>query len=862
MHCSRLPAAALKALRSWGKEERRVLGAGPLRIGLTVAGLVLLPLVALHGRARFLETSQRLAIERREPLAVVLATLADANRVARDWGQWDQMRDFVEQADHAALPEAIEPTSVLEVGRVMALVHDSGRVLFIRGGDGDLPALHRALLTCARPNLASLDGLSEVRLLACRDDRGRDYLGAATRVTNSRKTLDYPARLVFFVPIHTLDFGPAINAQVRRLAQAFVWVGGPPASGAPVSDPLPGLQPLGFPEPVYGPGGQRLALRQPAALGPALEVMGRDLALAALVLATLLGLRLVMMLQRRRSRLVQRQVERHGNSRVRQLGAELEALLDGTGIPQLAATRSDRVLARLMRIPATAAADPGGDQQPPAGFDQRIQRLASRFQEVLERAWSLALRDPLTGLPNRRYFIEHLQLQLEQWRGLAAAAEPSSPGAPAARDVATEPPGAIPFAVVLIDIDRFKIINDSYGHRTGDAVLKAVAQRLQQLITPADFLARYGADELAIWVDLSGEDDPSPQGLLRALQRRADALAGAFRAPLNLDVLDLTVSISLGVHLLATAEDDGSEALKCANMAMVRAKAKRHSAIVVFDPEQDVSDLTSYQLYLELIEAIRGEDDQLQVLFQPIFGTSGQVRSVEALARWTHPSRGPVSPDTFLALAEQHRAMAALGEALLQLTLEGFAPIHRRHPDIHLALNLHPTQLSDASLVRRLMDRLDQHGIAAACLTVELTEQALLEPEPAVSANLELLRQHGIALSLDDFGTGYSSLVLVGSLRPDEVKIDRSFSQAMLADAYAAQTVSLIASMASSLDLALVAEGVDSAEVLQALMALGVRRFQGFLLARPMRADDLIERLDGRGFDFPAASALAQVSQG
>ena len=853
-----MAAAALSALRSWGKEERLVLGVRPLRIRLAVAGAVLLPLLALVGRARLLETNETLRTERREPLAVVLSSLTSASRVARDWGQWDQMRDYVEQPEPTVLPEAIEPTSVLEIGRVMAVVHDSGRVLFIRGGDGDLGALHRSLLACARPNLTALRAVNQVRLLACRDGAGRDFLGAATRVTNSARTAVSPAVLMFFVPLHHLELGPAINAQVRRLAKDFVWVSAAPAPGASAPDRYAGLEPLGFPAPVYGPGGQQLMLRHPSALGPALNLLKRDLALAALVLATALGLRLVVMLQRRRSRLMQRQVERRGNSRVRQLGAELEALLDGTGITQLAASRSDRVLARLMGGHGTAAPDSGGEVPPEAGFEQRIQRLTSRFQDVLERAWSLALLDPLTGLPNRRYFIEHLQLQLEHWRGLAAAADSAGPETPAGSDSA----GAVPFAVVLIDIDRFKIINDSYGHRTGDAVLKAVALRLQQLITPADFLARYGADELALWVDLSREDDQSPQGLRLALQGRADALAGAFRLPLNLEVLDLTVSISLGVHLLATAQDDGSEALKCANLAMVRAKAKRHSAVVVFDPEQDVSDLTSYQFYLDLIAAIRGDDDQLQVLFQPIFGTTGEVRAVEALARWTHPTRGPISPDIFLALAEQHRAMAALGEALLRLTLAGFAPIHRRNPAIRLALNLHPTQLSEASLVRRLMDRLDQVGIAAACLTVELTEQALLEPEPAVSANLELLRQHGIALSLDDFGTGYSSLVLVGSLRPDEVKIDRSFSQAMLANAYAAQTVSLIASMASSLDLALVAEGVDSPEVLQALMALGVRRFQGFLLARPMPAAELIERLDGRGFNVPVASALAQVSQG
>ncbi len=852
---SLLPKAALKALRSWGKEERLVLGASTLRIGLAVAGLALVPLLALHGRSRFLETGQRLSAERREPLAVVLATLASASRVARDWGQWDQIRDYVLQPTPGPLPEPIEPTSVLEIGRVMAVVHDSGRVLFIRGGDGDPRALHRSLLSCARPNLAALEALKQVRLLACRDARGFDYLGAATRVTNSAKTLGAPAVMLFFVPLHTLELGPAINTQVYRLSRDFAWAVRPTAVGASAQDLPPGLEPLGFPDPVYGPGGRQLMLRQPSAQGPALELLGRDLALAALVLALALSVRMLLMLERRRVRLQQRQIERRGNTRIRRLSAELESLLDGVGMPNLAANRSDRVLARLMQ------AAPGPDDDTPAGrggaagqvLEERMQRLISRFQAVLVRAKALALLDPLTGLPNRRYFIEHLQLELDHSRQGGGPA--SSPGAEGIGVAVTAR-----HAILFVDIDRFKAINDSYGHRTGDAVLKAVAARLQRLIPPGDFLARYGGDEMAILHDLQSLQGKPIELQRQALGQWAETLLSAFRTPLPLEGLELTISISLGVHLLDSAQDDGSEALKCADLAMVRAKGKRHRQIVVFDRQHDSADLNSYQLYVDLIQAI--QDQQLTMLFQPIFGPSGQVHAVEALARWTHPQLGVIPTETFLALAEQHRDMVFLGEELLRLALEGFRRIHARDASIRLALNLHPSKLLDPELVSRLLARLEQIHLPSSCLTVELTEQSVLEPGPAVERNLRQLREQGISLSLDDFGTGYSSLVLISRLRPDELKIDRSFAQAMLRDDYASQIVSLITTMAGSLDLELVAEGVDSAEVLEALRALGVQRFQGFLLARPMPEAELLERLDGRGFDFPDTSALAQIPQG
>ncbi|MFM7549913.1 MAG: EAL domain-containing protein [Cyanobacteriota bacterium] len=838
-------------LGSWLKEERAVLGRhGPSIAALVVVG-ILAPLLALQARERLRETCERLITERREPRAVVVSAFLNLSRVARDWAKWSEMLNFVLHNDPGFVPTNVEPASVLENGAVMAVVRDDGRLLFSRGSDGRERPLHLSLLACASPNLASLRDRRAVRMLACRSG-GVDYIGVATRVTDSAISVAAPAVLLFFAPLQNPELGPGLNAQLRRLAKDFLWLR--PADPAHSSS---SLNSMGLPAPVHGAEGRQLVLRRVAYQPQALGLVARDLAVVVLLLSLVLGLRRAAMLQRRRTRLVQRQLERRGNGHLRRLGSELEAMLDGTHITALTASRSDQVMARLMLAPA---AIPSADLAPPAGaasalnFEARLQRLTGRFQAVLARARSLALLDPLTGLPNRRYFIEHLQLELERWRGQLA------PGAGSAGAAAGET--VLPFGVILIDVDRFKIINDSYGHRTGDAVLKAVATRLQDSLAPSDLLARYGADELAIWVELSDQPEPSQQALLQELRERSNALLAAFRTPLNLDAIELTVGVSLGVHLLTSAQDDGSEALKCANLALVRAKARPHSTAVLYDSEQDVSELTSYQLYLDLIEAIRDGGQQLQVLFQPIFAPSGRVQAVEALARWTHPSLGPIPPDRFLALAAQHRVIVPLGEVLQRLSLDGFQTIQARDPAIRLALNLHPNQLSDPFLVRRLLEQLQLRGLPPGRLTAELTEQALLEQEPTVQTNLQLLRQYGIALSLDDFGTGYSSLVMLGNLRPDEVKIDRSFAQSMLSDPYAVQVVSMITGMALSLELDLVAEGVDSPEVLQALARLGVRRFQGYLLGRPMTAAELVERLAGRGFGFPAASVPAEVAEG
>jgi EAL domain-containing protein (putative c-di-GMP-specific phosphodiesterase class I) len=231
------------------------------------------------------------------------------------------------------------------------------------------------------------------------------------------------------------------------------------------------------------------------------------------------------------------------------------------------------------------------------------------------------------------------------------------------------------------------------------------------------------------------------------------------------------------------------------------------------------------------MQAVRQK--QLNVLFQPIVNRQGKILAVEALARWNHPDRGVVSPEQFLDLAEQHRQLGVLWQAILERSLHDFAALRQQLPHLHLSLNLSPSQLSDQRLVPELGEQLDRFGVAPELLTIEITERAVLEASPMVRHNLDLLRQRGIRIALDDFGTGHSSLTLLSELRPDELKIDRSFVMALERDPYAHHIVLVITNLAHSLAIDLVAEGVEDVSTWNTLEQLGVDRFQGYLVSMP-----------------------------
>jgi diguanylate cyclase (GGDEF)-like protein len=450
-------------------------------------------------------------------------------------------------------------------------------------------------------------------------------------------------------------------------------------------------------------------------------------------------------------------------------------------------------------------------------IENKLAQLADRFQHFLENAKSLALLDALTQLPNRRYFIEQLEIESERYRQEGGQ-----------------------FAILFVDVDKFKFINDTYGHAVGDEALVVVAQRLKNLIRPADFLARYGGDEFAILMDLSTPVGRSDEDLRAATHRFADRIASSFSTAARLNDIQLQVTLSIGITLVNPAETDVEKAMKRSDIAMYRAKQHSHSRIAIVDIDDDSNQLDTYQMYADLMDAVR--QHQLQVVYQPIVDCEGSMVAVEALARWTHPRLGPIGPDVFLDLAETHRQMIPVGDELVRTSLSGFRVLRESRPELRLSLNIAPSNLTDPRLVERLKEQLNSCNLPASAITIELTERSVLDANQTVDGNLRELRKLGFCLSLDDFGTGYSSLNLLNTLQPDEVQIDKSFVISMSHDSYASKIVTLIAGMAPRMGLSLVAEGVETSQSLEQLKRLGVDRFQGYYFSKPLPVAELSSR--------------------
>jgi len=372
-------------------------------------------------------------------------------------------------------------------------------------------------------------------------------------------------------------------------------------------------------------------------------------------------------------------------------------------------------------------------------------------------------------------------------------------------------------------------------------VLIAVAERLRHTLRQGDGLARYGDDEFAVLMDLAGIEKADEEVLKAHAYQFASRLASQFRRALDLGNTSLDVGVSVGVSVVQPETTDARAILRQLDGAILQAKAQRHERVAVFDlnTHADTS-LDDYQLFSDLKEAMR--QGGLTMAFQPLVSGDGQWRSLEALARWQHPSHGFIPPDRFIAVAERYRLMRELGDQIFALSLQGFSAIRTalNMPELRLSANISPSQLSDPELHDRLATMRSQAGIPAQLITLEITEASILERNPATEANLEQFRRQGYRLALDDFGTGYSSLSLLSTLRPDEIKIDKSFVMGLGSDAMAGQIVAVVAGLARQMNLQLVAEGVENAEVLAALQAHGIGLFQGYHFHRPQPAEALI----------------------
>jgi diguanylate cyclase len=432
----------------------------------------------------------------------------------------------------------------------------------------------------------------------------------------------------------------------------------------------------------------------------------------------------------------------------------------------------------------------------------------------------LATHDALTGLPNRVLLDDRLAQAMAQ----------------ADRDKRS-------FALMVCDLDRFKLINDSLGHRAGDELLQEVARRLSAVARTADTVARFGGDEFVLVGSSLADAEDAMQLAARAIE--------VLRAPVRIAGIDVHVSPSIGIALYP--EDGASiEALLAhADAAMYAAKHQGRGSVQRYLPGMHAGIEDRVQMESELHQAI--ELKQFELHYQPKVDTrTGVVRSAEALIRWVHPSRGLVSPADFIPLAEECGLIGAIGEWVIrEACRQARAWQEEGVPSLRISVNLSASQFREVGLVDSIRRALDDVGLLARYLEVELTESAVMsDPEQSV-AILEQLSAMGVLVSVDDFGTGYSSMSYLRRFPIDKLKIDRVFINEIASRPEDASIVRAIVSLAHSLNLKVVAEGVETPAQLDFLKTAGCDEYQGFHYSRPLPADQF-QRLirDARSRDF------------
>jgi diguanylate cyclase (GGDEF)-like protein len=440
-------------------------------------------------------------------------------------------------------------------------------------------------------------------------------------------------------------------------------------------------------------------------------------------------------------------------------------------------------------------------------------RTALTFREVQALADSRrqARTDELTGLPNRRTVYE----------ALGAADERLAAG------------GSL--AVLVVDLDRFKEINDSLGHAAGDAVLRQVGARLAGQLRSGDLLARLGGDEFVVLApDLDAGEAAILGGRIRERLRQPFRFAGMALA------VDASVGVAAGPELSAGAE----ELLQLADLAMYAAKQRR-LGVSVYDEARDGRGRHRFEDIAHLREAIAG--GQLVLHYQPkLTARSGRVTGVEALVRWQHPARGLLYPDAFIELAESAGLMAELTTAVLEMALAQCRAWADRGRPLGVAVNVSPSNLVDEDFPDDVAALLAGHGLPPSVLVLEVTESLLMEDRERAVGVLSRLRALGVHVAIDDYGTGHSSLAYLAALPVTELKLDRSFVGAMSGSARAESIVVSTLQLAHALDLVLVAEGVEDQATADALAELGCDLVQGYHFSRPVPPTELEMWLDSR----------------
>ena len=439
------------------------------------------------------------------------------------------------------------------------------------------------------------------------------------------------------------------------------------------------------------------------------------------------------------------------------------------------------------------------------GLIYQLHDITSR-QLAEARLQHIAFHDSLTDLPNRAHFHEQLGRVVDECR---------------------EHPER-QFAVLFLDLDRFKLVNDSLGHMHGNDLLREVARRIQQCLRPRDLVARLGGDEFAVLL----RDIREPVDGVRLAERMLAALS----APMNLGGTDIVTAASVGLTFSDLGDRTVDELLRDADLAMYEAKAAGRGRVAVFDNRMHEQIADKLALEADLRRAL-GEGE-LSLDFQPLFELQpARLFGFEALARWTHPTRGVISPTVFIGLAEESGHIGALTDWVIDSALAQLAAWHREAPHMaHLGMsvNISGSDLVRPDFVGGVLGRLQAHGVAPERLTLEITETVLMSHLEPARDTLKHLRQYGVKLAIDDFGTGYSSLAYLSRLPIDYLKIDRSFVCEIASGDEHLEIVRAVLTLGQALGKCVVAEGIETPEQLAALQQLGVTVGQGFLMSRPL----------------------------
>jgi diguanylate cyclase (GGDEF)-like protein/PAS domain S-box-containing protein len=459
-----------------------------------------------------------------------------------------------------------------------------------------------------------------------------------------------------------------------------------------------------------------------------------------------------------------------------------------------------------------------------------VQASANVLADALERHSAdealrhRVLHDSLTGLPNRLSFVDSLRDALQ--RSLASGS---------------------PVGILFLDLDHFKLINDSIGHHAGDDLLQAVAPRLRAHLRPGDIVARFGGDEFGILVDrLTDEEEAIAI---------ADRVAGAFSEPYSMGGAEHFVTASIGIAVARPTGQEPADAellIRDADAAMYRAKEKGRGRCEVFDAEMRARAVRRLETERELRYAL--DRDELTLLYQPVIGLgSGEIVGLEALVRWNHPERGLLDPSEFVSIAEDSGLIEPIGRWVQETACRQAIGWHDLRPDqrpLDVAVNLSARQVAHRDLASSVREILARTGLDPVNLRLEVTESALVEESASATATLEALSEIGVRLVLDDFGTGYSSLAYLNRFPFDALKIDRSFVDGLGVEQERTAIVEAVIGMARALSLDAIAEGVENEAQLSELRRLDCDYAQGHLFSRPLAPEKVTSLLREGGFEL------------